>query len=165
MVSQAKAHHFNPQGFFENKGNSKSAFCKGSQSYVAKTAFTEVPATMPNDQNWLTKCNKHTEENGETFYLFDTSAPKLQGFYHPLFYQSYTTKQRSGKSKTLGIPVESDPSPNIPWAFQAPQLVVDNDEVQETQEEYHIFGKVNELWDYEEAYVYNAECERNQFLM
>jgi hypothetical protein len=89
-----------------------------------------------------------------------------------------------GASKTLGVPVESDPSPNVTDYFQAPQLVVDNNLAQEVLEEFHIFGDVNvssfkcactfelcthqlskELWDYEEAYVYNPECERNQFLM
>ena len=48
-----------------------------------------------------------------------------------------------GASKTLGVPVESDPSPNVTDYFQAPQLVVDNNILQEVLEEYHIFGDVN----------------------
>ena len=51
---------------------------------------------MPADQNWITQC--HIKDDGDAkYYYFDTSAPKLQGFYHPLFYQTY-----SEKTKTTG---------------------------------------------------------------
>ena len=149
-------------GIFKDQGTSGGAFCRGSQSYTVKTAFTEVPASMPTP-NWLKECTKAVDD--ENYYYFDTNAPKFQGFYHPLFYQSHSFKINS-KEKTVnpGNPIESDPSMNISNWLQSPQFTVDNDPLFQETKEYHVKGNFNDLWDYEEAYLYNPECERNQFL-
>ena len=150
------------KGLFEGHGAHPGVFCKGHQSHTKKNAYQEVPAQMP-ENLYLFKCNIDSDGN----YFFDKEAPKLQGFYSPLFYQSISSRQTNPT-------VPATPMPTIPVERDLSYMTGPNqndtifeglfpEELSEAfiQDSYSASNKYNDLFDYEEGYVLCScvECD------
>lgn len=137
---------------FKGRGNNPGIFCKGSQSYTVSKAYVETPSEMPTEY-YFKKCT--TNDKGK--YYFDGDAPKLQGFFHPLFYKPLSS-QSDGKS----VPSKVSPAQPVERDFSYMEgLEKDNTVVQslfpeniprtELGDVYAASNAFNDLWDKEEA--------------
>lgn len=76
------------------RGNNPGKECKSSQAPQRNPhLYTEDAQTMPSEF-YFSQCET-TNINGRDVYLFDTSAPKMTGFVHSLFYESLENRRTS----------------------------------------------------------------------
>lgn len=102
--------------------------------------------------------------------IFSTSAPKLTGFYHSLFYMSISDQITSVDSRP-SINSESHPTERFPNNLPYPNTVTSeglhptlsgNDG--DLRAFYSVSDAYTEVFDNEEIYIYNDYCEDNQFV-
>ena len=76
------------------RGNNPGKECKASQAPQRNPhLYTEEAQAMPTEL-YFSQCTTSSVA-GREVYLFETSAPKLTGFVHPLFYESLESRRTS----------------------------------------------------------------------
>ena len=119
--------------------------------------YTEEPIEMP-PQQYIFPCE--VDENSDDI-IFKESAPKLTGFYHPLFYMGISEQITSVNTKpplnSESYPTERFPNnigtPNtVTTEGLQPTLAGNNGDIRAF---YAVSDAYTEVYDNEEIYIFN----------
>lgn len=166
------------------RGNNPGKECKSSQAPQRNPhLYTEEAQAMPNEF-YFSPCET-SEINGQEVYVFETSAPKLTGFVHPLFYESLENR-RTSTNRYPEPNSESHPTERFKNGIASNTFVsAGMHPILDNEGDVAAFYSINDayyearvllspirafayaafqVWDNEETYVYDGYCQQTQFV-